>query len=138
MSVYIDLSEFLGNPITTGIQRISGEICKRAPRGAFTPVRLHNGRFVALPRALIDAIVRLFAQPGLERVKDIQRLGAAERGVPVSTSASDTVLVPEVFDNPDRFKFFRGLDEAAFSGAGLLCTICCRSRTRSFSIRALR
>jgi glycosyltransferase involved in cell wall biosynthesis len=114
MSVYIDLSEFLMNPITTGIQRISGEICKWAPKGAFTPVRLHNRGFVALPPALIAAIVRLFAQPGPERVKEIQRLGAVERGVPVSTSASDTVLVPEVFDNPDRFKFFRSLDQAEF------------------------
>ena len=31
MSLYIDLTEFLVNPITTGIQRIIGEICKYTP-----------------------------------------------------------------------------------------------------------
>ena len=43
MSLYIDLSEFLSNPIKTGIQRISGEICRYLPSGSALPMRLSAG-----------------------------------------------------------------------------------------------
>jgi len=109
MSLYIDLSEFLGNPIATGIQRIPGEMCKCLPTNAMIPVRLHAGRCVALPPALIDLVRCHFREAGQSGVDEIRRFGAVDNGGAVRLSEGDTLLVPEVFDNPERLKYFREL-----------------------------
>src|SRR5437868_1231003 len=96
MSLYIDLSEFLKNPITTGIQRIEGEICRYLPSDAAIPIRHHLGRYVALPPELISTIGRHFRDPSDAGVKEIRRLGAPDSGSPVRLLPNDTVLVPEV------------------------------------------
>ena len=106
MSLYIDLSEFLGNPIATGIQRIPGEMCKCLPTNAMIPVRLHAGRCVALPPALIDLVRCHFREAGQSGVDEIRRFGAVDNGGAVRLSEGDTLLVPEVFDNPERLKYF--------------------------------
>ena len=114
MSLYIDLSEFLADPITTGIQRIAGGICQSLPANRATPVRLHANRYVALPAALIDAIGRFFGDDSESRVMEIRRLGAVQTGSPVELSPRDTVLIPEIF-GPQRVAFFRGMPDQAFS-----------------------
>ena len=114
MSLYIDLSEFLTNPITTGIQRIAGEMCKHAPPNTLIPVRLHTEGYVALPGALIDVIGLQFRAASQAGVDEIHRLGAVERGSPITVSPRDTVLVGEVFSNPQRLKFFREMPEDEF------------------------
>ena len=111
MSLYIDLSEFLTNPITTGIQRIAGEMCKHALPNTLIPVRLQSEGYVALPLALIDVIGGHFRAASQAGVAEISRLGAVERGSAVKVSRSDTVLVPEVFNNPRRLEFFRYMSE---------------------------
>ncbi len=112
MSFYIDLSEFLTNPIRTGIQRIAGEMCSYLPRGSAVPVRLDSDHYVALPPALIDAIGKYFKSSGEIEIAEIRRLGGIENGRPIQISQHDTVLVPEVFDNPYRVDFFRKMSEA--------------------------
>jgi glycosyltransferase involved in cell wall biosynthesis len=106
MSLYIDLSEFLGNPIATGIQRIPGEMCKCLPPNSMIPVRLHAGRCLALPQALIDLLRTHFRDAGHTAVEELRRLGAVERGGEIRMSEGDTLLVPEVFDNLQRLKYF--------------------------------
>ncbi len=106
MSFYIDLTEFLTNPITTGIQRIAGEMCRYFPPDTAIPVRLYSGRYLGLPPALTEAIGRYFRDPSDAAVAQIRRLGAIERGSPISISQSDTVLVPEVIIEPKRLSYF--------------------------------
>ena len=111
MSLYIDLSEFLANPITTGIQRIEGEICRYLPSDAAIPVRYHLGRYVALPPELISTIGRHFRDPSEAGVKEIRRVGAPDGCSPIKVSQSDTVLVPEVIIEPQRLAFLDRIDE---------------------------
>jgi glycosyltransferase involved in cell wall biosynthesis len=111
MSLYIDLTEFLTNPITTGIQRISGEMCKYMPPGMVTPVRLASDGYVALSPDLIDTIGKYFSQGSQIGAAEIYRLGDTKNGLRIAISQGDTVLVPEVFDNPQRLAFFRDMPE---------------------------
>ena len=111
MSLYIDLTEFLANPIKTGIQRITGEICRYLPVDALIPLRLSSSGYVALPPDLIRSISRHFSDAGEQEVHQIRSLGAIENGFAIHPALSDTVLVPEVFDNPQRLAFFRQMQE---------------------------
>ncbi|HEX3685507.1 MAG TPA: glycosyltransferase [Bryobacteraceae bacterium] len=106
MSLYIDLSEFLAVPMKTGIQRISGELCRYLPSGSVIPVRLDGGRFLALPPALISVIGGYFREGGEAGVEEIRRLGGPSCGTPIKIRPEDTVIVPELFGE-DRAKFFR-------------------------------
>lgn len=114
MSLYIDLSEFLANPITSGIQRVVGEICKHMPPEEAIPVRLHSGQYFALSRSLIPAIGRHFSAPGESNVMELRRLAAIECAVPVRLSQTDTVLIPEVFLDRQRIAFFRNMPDHDF------------------------
>ena len=105
MSVYIDLSEFLAVPMKTGIQRISGEICRYAPPNSIIPVRLHSDRYVALPPELIKAIGGYFSNASASAMADIFMLGGFENRPAVDLSSRDTVLVPEIFGG-QRAAFF--------------------------------
>lgn len=111
MSLYIDLSEFLEHPVTTGIQRIAGEMCRYLPPNAAIPVRVHAGKLVAFSPTLIEAIGKHFRDASGAGAAHIRQLGAREKGSPISLSANDIVLVPEVFDNAERLAFFRGMPE---------------------------
>ncbi len=111
MSLYIDLTEFLTNPVTTGIQRIEGEICRYLPPGAAIPVRLDAGSWIAFPPALIDAIARYFEDPGESGIAEIRRIGAVRNGSVVEVSQRDIVLVPEVFIEWQRLEYFREMPD---------------------------
>ena len=93
MTLYIDITEFLANPITTGIQRIGGEVCKYLPPSVAIPVRLHSGEYVALPSALIDHIGRYFNNPCPAQIERIRDLSSVARGKPVRLADDDRVLV---------------------------------------------
>src|SRR5690349_14390373 len=114
MSLYIDLSEFLKNPITTGIQRIEGEICRYLPSDAAIPVRHHLGRYVALPPELISTIGRHFRDPSEAGVKEIRRLGAAESSSPKKVLPRNTFLAPEVIIEQQRLAFLDRMDDSEF------------------------
>ena len=105
MSLYIDISEFLCNPITTGIQRIAGELCRHLPADSAVPVRHHKGEYVAFSPALIRAIGLYFREPGQTEAAEIRRLGRPEEGSPVRVMPRDIVLVPEVVIEPARLDF---------------------------------
>ena len=107
MSLYIDLSEFFANPIRTGIQRISGELCRHLPSGAAVPVRLGHEGYLALSPELIRCIGRYFDDGSQGNLSEIQRRSTPDAGRPVHPDFQDIVLVPEVFDNPDRVSFFQ-------------------------------
>src|SRR5581483_10967232 len=111
MSFYIDLTEFLVNPITTGIQRIIGEICKYTPPDTAIPVRLDSQGYRTLPPSLIDAIAGFFRHADSSAAENIRRLAALGNGSAVSISQQDTVLIPEVFDNARRIAFFSQMPE---------------------------
>ena len=109
MSLYIDISEFLCNPITTGIQRIAGELCRHLPANSAIPVRHYQGQYVAFSAALTRAIGLYFREPGQIGAAEIRRLGAPEMGKPVRIMLRDTVLVPEVIIEPARLAFLNSM-----------------------------
>ncbi len=111
MSFYIDLTEFLINPITTGIQRIIGEICKHTPPDTAIPVRFDSQGYQSLPRSLIDAIASFFRHADSSAAERIRTFASIENGSPVTISPQDIVLVPEVFDNAERIAFFSRMTE---------------------------
>jgi glycosyltransferase involved in cell wall biosynthesis len=110
MNLYIDLTEFLGNPRKTGIERISGEMCRYLPPNSAIPVRLHAGRYVAFPPALIDVIGGYFRDTSESGPAEIRKLGAVENGSAIRVSQNDTVLVPEIFGS-ERAAFFHAVPE---------------------------
>lgn len=111
MNLYIDITEFLSSPITTGIQRVTGELCRYLPHNVGIPVRLHSDHYATLPPALISAIGGYFRDPSESGIAEIRRLGAVENGPVIRVSQDDIVLVPEVFYDPQRIAFFRGMPE---------------------------
>jgi glycosyltransferase involved in cell wall biosynthesis len=75
------------------------------------PVRLHEGRFVALSAKLIDAIGRFFGDANESSAKEVQRLGKVAGRPSVQVSSDDIVLVTEVIIEPRRLAFFRQMRE---------------------------
>jgi glycosyltransferase involved in cell wall biosynthesis len=106
VSLYIDFTEFLHNPITTGIQRIEGEICKHLPRDAAIPVRFNSNHYVALSQDVIQAIGSYFRNAVDDARDEIYRLGDVKGGNRVRLSQRDVLLVPEVFLDVPRLDFF--------------------------------
>jgi glycosyltransferase involved in cell wall biosynthesis len=114
MSLYLDVSEFLKNPITTGIQRIAGQLCRHMPAGAAVPVRHYRGRYVAFTSELILAIGTYFGEPTEGNAQKIWDLGAPEIGRPIALQSSDVVLVPEVIIRADRLDFLSQMPDREF------------------------
>jgi len=110
MSFYIDLTELLSNPRKTGIERISGEICRNLPPRTAIPIRINADHYVTLPPTLIDIIGGYFRDDNGAGATEIRRLGAVEKGSALKLSPRDTVLIPEIFGDP-RTAFFRSLSE---------------------------
>ena len=111
MSLYIELTEFLKNPITTGIQRVEGELCKFLPQGAATPVVLGKDGYYKLPPELMQAIGSHFGDPSDDSVKAIRRIAAIRDTRPIEITSSDTVLVPEVIIEQRRLTFLDSLSD---------------------------
>lgn len=111
MSLYFDLTEFLTNPVTTGIQRIAGEICKYVPQRRVIPLRLYPGGYVAFSPLLISEIAKYFDNPGNAGIAEIHRLSSVENGYPLKVQDGDIVFVPEVFVEPRRLAFFRNMSD---------------------------
>jgi glycosyltransferase involved in cell wall biosynthesis len=110
MSVYIDLTEFLGNPILTGIQRVTAEICRWWPNKDLRPVRLADGKLVEMPGSLISAIARCFKDVDGAAVREVCTL--REKAIAaVLPDGPEVILVPELFYDPQRVAFFRHLDD---------------------------
>lgn len=110
MSLYIDLTEFLASLRKTGIERISGEMCRYLPPAMAIPVRFDSDRYVALSPALIEAAGELFRDVSESGVAEIRRLGTAD-GSAIEVLPNDTVLVPEIFGEPRTTFFCRTSDQ---------------------------
>jgi len=109
--VYIDLTEFLNNPVLTGIQRVTAEICKWWPNGGLRPICLApSGELVELPNRLIAAIVRCFSSPDGAAVEEVRKL-RRETGTLIKPEGPESILVSELFYDPHRVAFFRKMSE---------------------------
>jgi glycosyltransferase involved in cell wall biosynthesis len=114
MSFYIDLTEFLANPMTTGIQRIAAQICKHLPPNTAIPIRVHEDRYIALSPKLIDLIGEYFTNSTEAQAAEIRQLAAVKSSAAIKPSREDSILVPEVFMESQRHRFFRQMPEADF------------------------
>jgi glycosyltransferase involved in cell wall biosynthesis len=114
MGLYIDLSEFLKNPATTGIQRIAGELCRWMPANTAVPVRHYRGNYVAFPSDLVRVVSDYFREPSEDQAQNIRHLGACEKGRHLTLRDEDVVLVPEVIIEADRLDFLSAMPEQRF------------------------
>jgi glycosyltransferase involved in cell wall biosynthesis len=110
MSLYIDLTEFLASLRRSGIERISGEICKHAPAESLIPIRHNSDRYLSLPVPLINLVGKYFRDNSGSEASEIRRLAAVDSGLPLKVSKNDIILVPEIFAGP-RAEFFRQMPE---------------------------
>lgn len=111
MSLYLDLTELLSNPIRTGIQRVTGELCRYLPHNAVVPVRLSAGSLIALSPELVQTVGAYFREASDSAAEEIRRLGEPSGKSAVKVSKGDIVLVPEVFFEAQRLAFFRKMSE---------------------------
>lgn len=110
MRVYIDLTEFLGNPTLSGIQRVTAELCRCWPNQDLRPIRLtQKGKLVELPTSLIGAIARSFQDRDGPAVGKLRASRKAIAAVPAD--GPEVILVPELFYDQQRVEFFRHLDD---------------------------
>ena len=114
MSIYIDLSEFLLHPLTTGIQRVTIELCWRLPAGLSIPIRLHSGQYVSLSDELRKAVADYFSDASPSRAAEIRGLAATNVGEVIRLSEHDTLLVSEVFFEPGRLAWFSHMPDREF------------------------
>ena len=116
MKVFVDLTEFLASQSRTGIQRVSGQLCRHWPGAEpLTPVKLRrDGRLVQLSPETLGFIREYF------EVSDSRTNGLQDRLAEVSRNAESSgetlelqpdyrILVPELFYDPGRVTFFRSL-----------------------------
>jgi len=116
MKVFVDLTEFLASQKRTGIQRVSGQLCRHWPGvESLTPVKLRSdGRLVQLPPETLGFVREYFETSdsnanGLkDRLVEVSRQ-ADSSGVTLDLQPGCRILVPELFYDPDRVAFFRSL-----------------------------
>jgi glycosyltransferase involved in cell wall biosynthesis len=111
---FIDLSEFLANPVRTGIQRVVGEVCRNWPAGAEkTIVKIGpQGQLVKVDSAVQQAIVDYFSSTsGQKATARIRSLAdhADQCGRRIQLDAADRLLIPEVFFEEKRLAFYENL-----------------------------
>jgi glycosyltransferase involved in cell wall biosynthesis len=105
MSVYIDLTEFLKNPLLSGIQRVTAQLCQHWPSDKLEPVKFVDGTgLVTLDRRLVRSIGSYFERPATAIKQLTSRFGLKRH--PLRLSTQDTVLVPELFYDPARIAFY--------------------------------
>ena len=116
MSILCDLTEFVTNPIRTGIQRVSFEIVSRwAGRSALIPVAMdENNRLLQLPSSCFDLMKAVFQeedQARLEQIKtQIRELVHSPQAVALKQlNRFDALFTPEVFFCPRRISLYQQL-----------------------------
>jgi glycosyltransferase involved in cell wall biosynthesis len=114
MSVYFDLSEFLTNPLRTGIQRVTAELCLHWPDPTeLIPVRItRDERMVRLPGNALAAVEDYFRRPAYQIPESLTRIqemiGVSESGPHVPLARGDSLVCSEVFWDPVRINFYEG------------------------------
>lgn len=112
--IAVDLTEFFARPLRTGIQRVSGELCRHWPADSkLVPVMFHEGKLIRMPECARETIVRFFARGGPDPGTTSESIRAMAQAALGQGSAVDLregrVLVPEVFYDADRAAFYRSL-----------------------------
>jgi len=109
MTVYADLTEYLNNPVLSGIQRVTAQLCRFWPDDDLRPVRLATaGYLTEVDRGVIKAIAASFECEDGSSMDVIQRARRMEEP-PLRLKSSDVVLVPELFYDPARVAYYRNL-----------------------------
>ena len=110
----LDLSEFLANPLTTGIQRIVAELCRNWPTGAEKTIAKVSsaGQLVEVDMAVQQAVVDFFSSRGRQDARArIRSLAdrADEHGQKIRLDSTDRLLIPEVFYEERRLNYYENL-----------------------------
>jgi len=114
MTVYVDVTEFLRNPVRTGIQRVCGELCRWWPGDDLVPVALSaNSRLVPLP-SNARSVIRSYFEAGpddLPKIREVisQIADDSRQSQGEIDSYASPIVVPEVFYDPKRIEFFQTL-----------------------------
>lgn len=114
--ILCDLTEFVTNPIRTGIQRVSFEIVSRwSGRSALIPICMaETSQFMRLPADCFDLMKAFFQEEDevrLQQIKtQIQELVHHPQTVPLKNLGSfDCLFTPEVFFCPRRISLYQQL-----------------------------
>jgi len=112
-AVYIDISDFLRNPVRTGVRRIVREVLKYWPSTLpLVPVIFDLGR-KALRSVAPDAVdfaIKYASEHNYsleEAVHEIRFLDDSMRNLDINLTQGDRVLVPEFVFDEDRIKLYR-------------------------------
>ncbi len=114
-SLLIDVTEFVTNPIRTGIQRVIRELIGLWPHDV--PMRVvwfdsRVGELVQVSDDLLAFLIESAKDPHLDvdrlKRKSLEYLAESEPD-PVFVGAQDRVLIPELFASRGRAKFYRML-----------------------------
>ena len=125
--IVIDIGEFCSNPIRTGIQRVVRQVIAHWPAHVPRVYARYDAEadgLLEVPERLLRFICRESEQDGSssERVaRHAASLHRAEGSRPVVLSASDRILVPELFYDRRRAAFYARLE--ADVGARVYLTI---------------
>lgn len=110
--VILDITEFVGNPIRTGIQRVVRELIRHWPNPEeLTLARFESGRgLVPISRSVVPMLVDADAD-GLDAEPErLRRLIAAKLGETAPALPDQaSILVPELFYDRERCAFYRQL-----------------------------
>ncbi len=118
MSVYLEISEFISNPVQTGIQRVVRELIANWPAGAdvrFCAYAADGDIFYELPDRAVRMACDGAGNGGVDETELKKRIGEAdppERRRRLPIRASQRILVPEVFYDPARIDAYRRLAAA--------------------------
>jgi glycosyltransferase involved in cell wall biosynthesis len=120
-SLLIDVTEFVTNPIRTGIQRVIRELLGLWPHDTPMQVVWFDDRIEGLapvPDELLTVLIEAARDPYFddERLKRKSLLVLAEQpGTALTVGRSDRVMIPELFASSARARFYRRLQERGVS-----------------------
>lgn len=112
MTVFLDIGEFLENPLRSGIQRLVREVLRHWPPAIDMQPVAYDAGTDSLNVASEEAVrvaVAFAAREDFsldEARREIARLREARPGRAVSPGPRDAVLVPELFFEPLRLSFY--------------------------------
>ena len=112
IDVILDITELVGNPIRTGIQRVVRELIRHWPNPEeLTLARFESGRgLVPISRSLVPMLVDADSEARDAEPERLQRLIATRLGEPAPPLPNHaSVLVPEVFYDRERCRWYREL-----------------------------
>jgi len=121
-TVYFEVSEFLANPLCTGIQRVVFEIAKSWPKTITLQACFVSStqKLITLPNRFFELMNQYFSDKSDTKnhyVEQIRSL-AATSVTEITQSQLDSslgLLIPEVFFDPKRIEFYHQLLDNGFS-----------------------